>query len=222
LNSAELCKKWGIGLTGGIACGKSTVASLLKGKGFPVIDADQLSRDAVAPNTRGLAKIVEVYGGSVLSENGTLNRKALGDIVFSDPTKRKELEKILHPIVRDLLTQRLQQLGLFDQPRFWFYEASLLFEVQRDQDFRQVWVVYCPESVQVQRLKQRDGRDRVIADRIIASQLPAKEKAERGDLVIDTSSPIEELDAKIRHALNQLPGRSGIAKLGFGGDQSKG
>jgi dephospho-CoA kinase len=213
MNTSELCKKWGIGLTGGIACGKSTVARMLLDKGFLVIDADQLAREAVEPNTKGLGKIVECFGGSVLNENGTLNRRLLGETIFSDSEKKQKLEKILHPIIRELLTTKLQERGLFQNPRFWFYEASLLFETGRDQDFRLVWAVYCPKNLQISRLKQRDNRDREMAERIIAAQLPAEVKAQRADVVIDTSSQIDELDAKIRHALNQLPGRSGISRI---------
>jgi dephospho-CoA kinase len=213
MNTSELCKKWGIGLTGGIACGKTTVARILADKGFLVIDADQLAREAVEPNTKGLAKIVETFGGAILNENGTLNRRLLGETIFSDPEKRQKLEKITHPIIRDLLTAKLQERGLFQNPRFWFYEASLLYETGRNQDFRLIWCVYCPQQLQIARLKTRDNRDREMAEKIIASQLPAQEKANRADVVIDTSSPIDELEAKIRHALNQLPGKSGIARI---------
>ena len=128
----ELQKKYGIGLTGGIASGKTTVASILADLGFPVIDADLLSRKAVKPGTKGLAKVVSTFGGVILDEDGQLNRGKLGKIVFDDPSKLKKLESIIHPEIDLLLFEELEVLGLFQHPRHWFYEAALLFETKTD------------------------------------------------------------------------------------------
>jgi dephospho-CoA kinase len=218
LSVTELTKKFGIGLTGGVACGKTTVAKILISKGFIVIDADQLARDAVKQNTKGLAKIVEHFGGSVLSENGDLNREYLGEIIFNDSAKRKLLESILHPIIQELLEHRLLEHELTKQPKIWFYEASLLYETGRDQDFRQMWVVSCSKTLQIARLAQRDRKSRVTAERIISSQMSLEQKVHKADINIETSSKIEELEIKILQALEKLPGRSGINRLTSGGD----
>jgi dephospho-CoA kinase len=200
----ELSKKHGIGLTGGIACGKSTIAKILENLGYPVIDADQLARKAVESGTKGLAKIVERFGGSVLQEDGSLNRKLVAEIVFSDPAKRKQLEGIVHPIIHDLLGGELRRRGLFEFPRYWFYEASLLIENGTARNFREVWLVHCLPNIQVARLKKRDNRDERILSAIIKSQLPFKQKAALAEVLIDTSSPLEELEAKVRVALERL------------------
>jgi dephospho-CoA kinase len=217
LSATELTKKFGIGLTGGIACGKTTVANILKAKGFIVIDADELSRDAVKQNTKGLAKIVEQFGGSVLSENGDLNREYLAQIIFNDSSKRKLIESILHPIIQELLENRLLKYKLAQQPKIWFYEASLLYETGRDQDFRQIWVVSCPKPTQIARLALRDKKSRDTAQRIISSQMSLDQKVQKADIHIETSSKLEELEIKILQALEKLPGRSGINRLSSGG-----
>ena len=201
----ELLRKYGVGLTGGIACGKSTIARILENLGYPVIDADQLARKAVEQGTKGLARVVEAFGGTVMHEDGSLNRKLLGAIVFGDPQKRKQLEAIVHPIIHDLLATELQKRGLFDFPRYWFYEASLLFENGTARNFCEVWVVYCLPATQLARLKKRDNRDEKTLQAIIKTQLPPKQKAALADVVIDTSSPLEELEAKVKVALERLP-----------------
>lgn len=201
----ELQKKYGIGLTGGIACGKSTVSKILANLGFPVIDADALARKAVNPGTKGLARIVELFGGAILQDDGQLNRKMMADIVFNDPVRRKTLESVVHPAIYELLEQDLRDKGLFQHPRYWFYEATLLFETGSARKYREVWAVYCPQNIQLARLKKRDGRDQKLADKIIQSQMPAKVKASKANVVIDTSTPLEELEAKIRLALETLP-----------------
>ncbi len=213
LNLQELKKKWGIGLTGGIACGKSTVAQILRKKSFLVIDADELAREAVKPSSRGLARVVEEFSGAVLNEDGTLNRRAIADIIFRDPQKRQRLEQIVHPIIHELLAEHLRKAGLFSAPRFWFYEASLLFEKGTYSEFRQIWAVSCPPEVQMARIQTRDHRSQEMAKAILASQIPAAEKARRADVVIETTSSMEELETKIRMALESMPGRSGIMQL---------
>lgn len=203
----ELLKRYGIGLTGGIACGKSTVAKILRELGFPVIDADQLAREAVESGSRGLALVVEAFGGAILTKSGALNRPLMREMIFSDQKKRETLEGILHPVIQDLLIKKLKEIGLFQHPRPWFYEASLLFETGRYKSLAAVWVVSCPASVQIQRLMKRDKCDEKQARRILDSQLPLKQKASMGDLVIDTSSPLQELEAKVRLALETIPKR---------------
>jgi len=200
----EVLKKYGIGLTGGIATGKSTVAQILRELGYHVVDADKLAREAVAPGSRGLAEVVDKFGASVLTEKGHLDRKKMANIIFDDHDKKEMLESILHPIIFDLLIKNLEENGIIQNPQFWFYEASLLIETGTNNRYREVWCTYCPSSEQLRRLCKRDKLEQDQARKMIASQLSAKEKAARSDFVIKTDSPIEELEPKIKSALARL------------------
>lgn len=211
---AELMKRFGVGLTGGIACGKSTVAKTLENLGYPVIDADTLARKAVAPGTRGLAAIVSAFGGAILSTDGLLNRGMMAELIFNDPSKKKQLENIVHPVIHELLDQELHERGLLQFPRLWFYEATLLFETGSASKYLAVWAVSCPRNTQLTRLQKRDHRDPRLLTKIIDSQMPAKIKATKADFVIDTSCPIEELETKVRLGLESLQKRVQTASAG--------
>lgn len=200
----EVLKKYGIGLTGSIATGKSTVAQILRDLGYHVIDADKLARKAVAPGSRGLAEVVDKFGASILTDKGRLDRKKMADMIFDDHDKKDILESILHPIIFDLLIKNLDEQGIIKNPTFWFYEASLLIETGTYNRYREVWCTYCPSGEQLRRLCKRDKLEQEQARRIIASQLSAKEKAARSDFVIKTDSPIEQLAPKIKSALARL------------------
>jgi len=145
-----------IGLTGGIASGKSTVADLITAHGIPVIDADQLSRDAVLPGTEALSRIAEVFGRKILNRDGTLDRKALSDIIFADPGARITLEGILHPAIRKLAENRLAELREKGEP-VALYVAPLLIEAGAVDSVDEIWVVYVDDSTQLERLQRRDG-----------------------------------------------------------------
>ena len=200
----EYIKKYGVGLTGGVASGKSTVAKVLKSLGKKVFDADQLSREAVAPKSVALAQIVGEFGGSVLKLDGSLDRKMMRSLVFENPEKRKLLESIVHPAIHLLLEKKLKDERLDQSKDVWFYEASLIYETNRHSKFRQVWVAFCDMEVQIKRLMARDGIDRSLALAIVGSQMPAKRKAELADCVIDTRGSINLLESKIKVALSQL------------------
>lgn len=196
----ELLKSHGIGLTGGIATGKSTIARLLAGRGELVIDADQLARDVVAKGTPGLAAIVETFGREMLAPDGSLDRKRLGEHVFAAPTAKAALEAITHPRIKDALFARLAALPA---PRRFFYEAALLYEVGRSSEFAKVWVAYCPREVQIARVMARDKLPRERAEQILAAQWPAEEKARRADRVIDTDGTLVEVEARVVKALQE-------------------
>jgi dephospho-CoA kinase len=200
----ELSKKYGIGLTGGIATGKSTVSKILRDLGYTVIDADQLARKAVELGSNGLAQVVDKFGAIILKSDGTLNRKKLGAIIFEDASKRKLLEDIVHPIIHDLLSRNLRDQGIIDSPRYWFYEASLLFETGAYAKFKEIWCTYCDKKEQLRRLTHRDQYTKAFAQTILASQMDGKEKAERSDVVINTDAPIEQLAPKVKDALERL------------------
>jgi dephospho-CoA kinase len=185
-----------IGLTGGIASGKTSVAQLLERLGAAVVDADQLSREVVQPGQEALQAIVAAFGTGVLNQDGTLNRAALAQIVFGDPAARRTLESITHPAIKKLAQEklaRLEQAGVATA----FYVAPLLFEAGTAAGFQEIWVVYLDRESQIERLMARDGLDREQALARIGSQMPMEEKKRLGQLVIDNGGSREELEAQV-------------------------
>jgi dephospho-CoA kinase len=174
-----------VGLTGGIATGKSTVASYLAGLGVPILDADVYARQAVQPGFQVLNLIAQRYGLAVVSPDGQLNRKALAEIVFSNQSERLWLEAQIHPYVRDRLQTELQ--FLLHTPVVVMV-VPLLFEAQMTDLVTEIWVVACPQSVQLQRLITRDSLTLNQAKSRIDSQLPLSEKIAQADVVLDNSS----------------------------------
>jgi len=202
---SKLQRRTGIGLTGGTATGKSTVGNILRKLGYVVIDADQLAREAVKQGSKGLAQIVSEFGGSILRENGDLNRKKLGQIIFNDSEQKAKLEKIVHPLIHQLLAIAVEKADLFNKPQYWFYEAALIFETGYAAKFKQVWVVHCPLKMQIKRIMTRDKVSQDHAQKILDSQISNKQKTKKADIIIDTSTSIDELEAKIKVALEFLP-----------------
>jgi len=180
-----------IGLTGGIASGKSSVARFFQERGVPVIDADQLSRDAVQPGSNGLARVVAEFGSGILDASGQMDRSKVAAQVFSDARKRSTLEAILHPEIKQLAEQALIRTAEAGH-RVVMYMAPLLIEAGATERVDEIWVVTVSPEVQLERLMLRDGLDRETAQRIIASQMPLSEKATYGRIVIDNSGTAEE------------------------------
>ncbi|WP_136515840.1 dephospho-CoA kinase [Geomonas edaphica] len=185
-----------IGLTGGIASGKTTVARLFEKLGVPVIDADQLAREVVEPGTQGLARIVDAFGAKVLNPDGSLNRAELGAVVFADPAARRILEGITHPAIRGLAEEKLQRLREAGTGTA-FYVAPLLIEAGITSRVHEVWVVYLDRETQLERLMARDGLSREAALARIASQMPMDEKKRLGRIVIDNCGSRKELEAQV-------------------------
>lgn len=204
MTPSQLTKAWGIALTGGIATGKSTVAAILRSKGFLVINADYLARLAVRPGSPGLAAIVDQFGDQFLAEDGTLDRKKLASCVFADQEKLKALESIIHPQVQHLLDEELVRSGIAAVPSLWFYEIPLVFEKNRQNEFLQVWATYCPPEVQIKRLMARDGYTEQQAAAIIASQIPSQQKRDLATRWIDTSGSFERSEQQILDHLRSL------------------
>ena len=180
-----------IGLTGGIATGKSTVANFLVEQGAVVIDADKLSREAVRPGSNALERIVALFGVDMLLPDGCLDRKRLGRMVFVDPDKRRQLEEIIHPEIKRLADERIAAL-VAEGHRIVFYMAPLLIESGATARVDEIWVVTVSAAVQRERLMARDGIGREEAERIIASQMPLAEKERHGRIVIDNSGTHEQ------------------------------
>ena len=197
-------KQWGIGLTGGVATGKSTVAKMLAARGIPVIDADDLARLAVRPGSACLHAIIDFFGTKILSPDGSLNRKAMAEIVFHDPTLRARLEAITHPEIQNLFEARLQALGLTDKPQPFVYEAALLIESGRADRFAQIWATVCNPETQLERLKTARKLDEKAALALLKSQMPAAEKAKKATVVINTDCGMPEVELQVANALRRL------------------
>ncbi len=186
-----------IGLTGGIASGKSSVARLLETLGASVIDADQLARDAVKPGTAANAAILELFGPDLVTGDGSLDRQRLGSIVFADPEARKRLESIVHPAIKLLAEERLAALRARGVP-VAVYMAALLIEAGATDRVDEIWVVYLDAETQVQRLMLRDRLSREDAMRRIESQMPMVTKKGYARVVIDNSGSWEETERQVR------------------------
>lgn len=189
-----------IGLTGGIASGKSTVAGIISAHGIPVIDADQLARDAVVPGSLGLCQIVEAFGPTVLNEDGTLDRTVLAERIFSDPLAREKLESILHPAIKVLAEKRLQELSQSGE-KIAFYMAPLLIEAGATDRVDEIWVVYVDRETQLARIQKRDSVSRENAEKRLAAQMPMDEKAAYGRIVINNRGNLQELKEMVEAVL---------------------
>lgn len=194
-----------IGLTGGIGSGKSTVARMLRAAGVDVIDADQLAREAVAPGSDGLRAVIERFGGGVLDDEGGLDRKKLGDIVFGDDEARRALNAIVHPRVAALAAERAQALAEAGRPRA-VYEVPLLFENGLDAAMQATIVVYVDEAAQLARLMARDGSSEAAARARMAAQMPLEEKRRRATYVIDNGGSLDDTARQLREVWRALTG----------------
>ncbi|MBN8279887.1 MAG: dephospho-CoA kinase [Gammaproteobacteria bacterium] len=183
-----------VGLTGGIACGKSTVARLFADLGVPVIDTDDLARDVVAPGTPGLAAVTAAFGADLTLPDGTLDRARLRSVVFADPARRAALEAILHP----LILARLEALSATRGGPYQLLVVPLLFESGLESRVDRVLVVDCSESVQRARLRQRDGETEAGIDRILAAQLDGKSRRDRADDLLRNDGDRAALEAGVR------------------------
>ena len=175
-----------IGLTGGVATGKSSVALFFAERGVPVIDADQLARDAVLPGAPALEQVISRFGREVLTQDGVLDRKRLGELIFSNVEKRRQLEDILHPEIRKRAEERIALAAESGHQRL-IYMAPLLIEAGATDRVDTIWVVTIRPDIQLERLMRRDGISREQAQQIIDSQMPLTEKERYGNIVIDNS-----------------------------------
>ena len=172
-----------IGLTGGIACGKSSVSKHLLKKGAIVVDADQIARNILAPNSLGLKRVLERWGQKVLDVNGQVNRAYLGSIVFSDLKERKALEAITHPLIAQESQSQIEDARSKKVPLI-VYDAALLIEAGRSEQFRPLVVVTTSEEIQKKRIMDRDHLTEAEALARIDSQLPLKDKEKLADYLI--------------------------------------
>lgn len=190
-----------IGLTGGIASGKSTVSELLSVFGFKVVDADKAAREAVKKGSKGLAQVREVFGDEAIDENGEMNRRYMGDLVFNHPEKRLELNAIIHPIVRDIMEEEKQEY--LKQGYNVIMDIPLLFENQLENTVDEVWVVYTSESIQMDRLMQRNNLSLEDAKARVYSQISIDKKSRMADHVIDNLGDKLELKQNLERLLEE-------------------
>ena len=187
-----------VGLTGGIATGKSMVDAVLRELGAVIIDADVLAREVVEPGEPALAEIAAEFGSGVLGPDGRLDRKALGAVVFADPGRRRKLEAMTHPRIRERFQQTIDALTAENFRGLVFFDAPVMIESGNYRNMDRLVVVVTDEATQLARLMARDGVDRDEALRKIRSQMPLSEKAKLADYVIDNSDEPATTAAAVR------------------------
>jgi dephospho-CoA kinase len=180
-----------IGLTGGIASGKSTVAGFLREAGVPVIDADRLGHMALAEDGEAYGPVIEAFGAEILTEGGQIDRQKLGAKVFDNAERRAELEMIVHPIIARLSKLGIEMIAERGEP-LAFYEAALLVETDMYKGLDALVVVSCSVAAQMARLISRDGLTREAAAARIASQYPIEEKLAVADYIIENEGSLDE------------------------------
>ncbi|TDL57294.1 dephospho-CoA kinase [Paenibacillus dendritiformis] len=181
-----------IGLTGGIASGKSTVSRLLVERGALLVDADRIAREIVLPGSPALDQIADRFGADMLLPDGSLDRKRLGNVVFSDAAARKALEEITHPAIRQEMITQMRRLEEEHPQSLVVVDVPLLYESGLTDRFEEIVVVYVPQAIQLERLMRRDGLTEAEASERLLSQWDIEMKRERADYVIDNSNGIEE------------------------------
>ena len=186
-----------IGLTGGIASGKSSVGRLLAARGLPLLDADVYAREALAPGSPGVGAVLKRYGEGIRAPGGASDRAALGQIVFGDGAERRWLEQLLHPVVRACFKAKLQELAA--EPVVVLV-VPLLFEAGLETLCSEVWLVDCDETQQLQRLMARDGLGEADALARVAAQWPLARKRQLADVVLDNRGGPEQLAAQVEQA----------------------
>ena len=193
-----------VGLTGGIASGKSTVSGMFRELGVPVIDADMIAREVVAPGSRALEAIVDAFGEEILTDEKSLNRARLGEIVFSDLSKKKVLEGILHPEIIAEQDRRLKDLEREGRTPVAIVDAAVMIESGSWKRFDSLVVVDCEESQQISRLRLRNGMNEDEAVRRVNAQMPLSEKVKYADHVIDNRGSIDDTRKQVEELMKLL------------------
>jgi len=184
-----------LGVTGGIASGKSTAAAFLEELGAHVISADQIAREVVEPGSEVLVQLVQMFGTQILTRDKTLDRKGLGAMVFADPNARARLEAVMHPAIAELSQHRLKAAA--HKYPLVVYEAPLLFEANAQERVDKVLCITVDPEIQLQRVQERDDCSETEAQERIAAQMPQCKKAELSDYVVDNSADLDALREQI-------------------------
>jgi dephospho-CoA kinase len=192
-----------VGLTGGIASGKSTVAKILQSLGAAIVNADDLAREVVEPGHEAWKEIVASFGTDILQSDQTLDRQKLRTLIFNQPEARKRLESIIHPRVRALAEERIRQYAAAGYPVV-IYEVPLLFEGNLQEWLRPVILVACDVETQTARLQKRDHLTAADAEKHIAAQMSLKDKRRLADYVIENNDSLEDLERQTRQILEEI------------------
>lgn len=193
-----------IGLTGGIASGKSTVSRILKDLGAVIIDADETAHSVIEPNKPAWRDIVQNFGEGILNPDMTINRDKLGEIVFQNPEQLDRLNHITHPRIMESLKDNFQRIKTNSPNAIVVLEVPLLYETFMDRMCDKVWVVWVDRETQIKRLIGRNNYSEEEAIRRIDSQIPLDEKARRADLVIDNRGTVEETISSAAKYFNDI------------------
>ena len=191
-----------IGITGGIASGKSTVTEFLRQQGYQVIDADQVVHELQEPGGRLYQALLSTFGSAILQEDGRLDRSKLGAMIFGNPELLAQSSQIQNQIIREELADRRDLLA--ETQVVFFMDLPLLFELQYEDWFDQIWLVDVTEETQLSRLMTRNALSQVEAEKRIAAQLSLQEKRKRADVLIDNNGSLEATRQQIRDALQKL------------------
>lgn len=197
-----------IGLTGGIATGKSTVSAIFRGKGAIVIDADVMARQAVAPGLPAWQAIKSLFGDGIIQHDGTIDRVRLGELVFNDASLRKQLEEIVHPQVRTLMDLEVARLMKTSPHALVIKDIPLMIETGMTDGLAEIIVVYVSPPIQLQRLMDRDGIDFKAAQARIDAQMPIDEKRDHGTIVIDNSKDMAHTERQTLKIFQDLSKRA--------------
>jgi dephospho-CoA kinase len=195
-----------VGLTGGVASGKTTVSQILREEGAYLIDADQIARELVRPYTPAWNELTKVFGKEILREDGSIHRKRLGAKVFSNPEQRNLLNQILHPRIKAEMNKRVKEIGQKDPNAIIVIDAALLIELGDHRQMDKVIVVTATEKQQIERLKKRDGVDQEEAQKVLSSQMALEEKMKVADFVICNERSFEETSRRVREVFQELKG----------------
>jgi len=193
-----------VGLTGGVASGKTAVSHFLKEEGAYIIDADQIARELVQPHQPAWGELIKAFGKEILQEDGYIHRKKLADKVFADPKQRKLLNQILHPRIKEEMDRRIREVRRKDPEAIVVIDAPLLVERGEHHEMDKLIVVTSTQTQQIKRLKDRDGTIPEEALRMLSSQTPLKEKVELADFVVQNEGSLEETKKRAKEIFKEL------------------
>lgn len=193
-----------VGLTGGVASGKSVVSRVWKEEGATLVDADQIARELVQPRTSAWKAVVKAFGKEILQEDGSIHRKKLAARVFSDPVERELLNRILHPRIKREIDRRIKEIGRRNPKAIVVIDAALLVETGYYRNVDQVVVVTSTQEQQVERLRRRDVMDQEMARGIIDSQIRGEERIKVADLIIRNEGSLKETERRAREVFGEM------------------
>jgi dephospho-CoA kinase len=193
-----------VGLTGGVASGKTAVSRVLGEEGAYIIDADQIARELVQPHKPAWKEIIRAFGKEILQENGSIHRKKLAEKIFTDPKQRRILNRILHPRIKEEMDKRTRKIGKKDPEAIVVMDAPLLVELGMQHQVDRLIVVISTQLQQVERLEKRDRRSPEEALKLFSSQMPVGEKEKLADFVIRNEGSLEEMKKRAKEVFKQL------------------